>query len=196
MSSKLTFKGYTKDPQVYEKGDTYRAAHALDWAASDSHHKGEPITYNLLYKIVQGLAALPQLKNQKVEHFRKSMPRVRQLLASEYHRGFVIVPGVGVRATYDHLDQLEHGGVPRLVKREIAIQKALAVELSLVDRNKIPDTKANKASLDYLDGLKAYNRQMEGGLLQKLLSPIMKEEGVKIDLASAIKKAKSDKKEE
>jgi hypothetical protein len=168
MSTKTLFHGYRHDPKMLKP---YRIAHALDWAAI--HHKAEPMPYNLLLKAIEGYdGRTPSLKSKEVESMRNSMHRAREILRVQYNRGLVTVPGIGVRATVDDLDEAHNDVKPQL-RRYVLAGESLKKKADMVNINKIPNTKENQPIRAWLEKtLKPHVKQIDSGALQKLLPPV------------------------
>ena len=114
-----------------------RAAHFLDWKAQ--HNPGEFVPYNELLKNITGVARMPQLKSQEVEHLRKNAHAIRKNLFEKYNREMISMPGVGIRASIDDADVLKNV-VPRKAGRLQSARLGFVKTVSNIDQKNIPDT--------------------------------------------------------
>lgn len=114
-----------------------RAAHALDWAATNMSHVF--IQVNELLKVVRGLPHLPRMTSPEVHLFRGKMNRVNVLLQKNYRRMLVALPGIGVRATVDDSDGMQNA-LPRRMARLAAAKRSVVAAVDLIDPAKIPAT--------------------------------------------------------
>lgn len=170
-SRALDFGGYK---YLEEMSRPQRAAHALDWAASNFPQQF--VAYNVLVKAIFGFKSTPRLVNNDVIALRKCLSRIRTILQKDYGRGLVTSLGQGVRATVDSADQLKND-VPRVSRRLASASTAFVNSTALVDISAIPATKENKPYIDwYKTGLKSQLALLNSPDFQRKLLPPQEEE--------------------
>jgi hypothetical protein len=134
--SALDLRNYEMpDPNKYSL--TARAAHCLDWAATN--FPGQFIPYHHLLKAVDPAPRAYQLGSNKVENFRRSTAYIRKLLQKTYGREMITEPGVGVRATFSDTDALTVA-LPKKMSRFRAARRSLLTTTNLIDERNIPNT--------------------------------------------------------
>lgn len=137
-NGKIDVKAYRFDQSLAK---TRRAAHFLDWLARK--HPGEFVQYNIVLKAIMGYSRTPRLDSQEVVHLQQSMSRCRLILETEYDRGMITMPSVGVRATYDDDDRAKNE-LPTKMRRLSSAKQSVERTVNAIDPRKLTDARVKR----------------------------------------------------
>lgn len=149
----IDIKAYKFDQEV---SLTRRAAHFLDWLAKKSPYQF--VQYNVVLRAIMGYNRTPRLTSEEVERLHRNMGRAKLILETEYERGMMTMPSVGVRATVDDNDRAKNE-LPKKMRRLASAKESVERTVNSIDPRKITDSR-----------VKRWLRSDVGGILRALKS--------------------------
>ena len=118
------------------QGLNWRLASFLNWAAEEL--PGRAIPYQQVAKIVLVKPRMPTADGPEVRQIKSASGRARRILLTQYKRGLVSIPGMGIRATVDADDTVVNQ-VESDARRTAAAVEALERSTAAVTSSEIHD---------------------------------------------------------